>query len=150
MAAMNTYLWASLGAVIGILLRLVYLRRRQALAAAAGDGAAAPARPGPRSATPVQSKSRPPSGFHAVTLRPCLDACEAVQAIAGQRFLSSEAPALPLAGCDQQRCDCTYGHSSDRREKGDRRSGWERLGGLSHALAKGNRRDKEGDRRDDG
>jgi hypothetical protein len=31
------------------------------------------------------------------------------------RFLSSEAPALPLAGCDARACTCRYRHHEDRR-----------------------------------
>ncbi len=137
---MNGILWASLGAVVGLALSLLYLRRRQGLAVTA--------RPGAGSATRVEAKSRPPGGFHGVTLKPCLIACEAVEAVAGKRFLSREAPALPLAGCNQPRCDCTYGHLSDRRDGGNRRSGWDTFGAFAEKLAKGNRRDEDSDRRD--
>ena len=37
-----------------------------------------------------------------------------------QRFLSSEAPLLPLAGCTEKACQCRYVHYADRRER-DRR-----------------------------
>ncbi len=43
------------------------------------------------------------------------DCCEAVQAIAGQRFLSDEVPMLPLRGCDASDCQCTYELFDDRR-----------------------------------
>jgi hypothetical protein len=42
-------------------------------------------------------------------------ACDAAQACKGKRFLSSNAPLLPLAGCDVMRCDCRYRHYDDRR-----------------------------------
>ncbi len=43
------------------------------------------------------------------------DCCEAVQAIAGQRFLSDEVPMLPLGGCDATHCRCSYQLFDDRR-----------------------------------
>jgi hypothetical protein len=42
--------------------------------------------------------------------------CCAVAAIAGQRYLSEEAPVLPLPDCDMPReCRCVYQHFTDRR-----------------------------------
>ncbi len=41
--------------------------------------------------------------------------CEAVQAIAGKRFLSDEVPKLPLSGCDASDCRCRYELFDDRR-----------------------------------
>jgi len=41
--------------------------------------------------------------------------CAAVQAVAGQRFLSHEVPMLPLSGCDANDCRCTYELFDDRR-----------------------------------
>lgn len=43
------------------------------------------------------------------------DCCAAVQAVAGQRFLSDEVPMLPLGGCDANDCRCTYELFDDRR-----------------------------------
>ncbi|MCK7579713.1 MAG: hypothetical protein MZV65_31140 [Chromatiales bacterium] len=37
-----------------------------------------------------------------------------------RRFVSSEAPRLPLAGCTEQACRCRYVHYEERRER-DRR-----------------------------
>ena len=42
-----------------------------------------------------------------------------------QRFLSSEAPLLPLAGCTVESCRCRYVHYEDRRER-DRRNSYGR------------------------
>ncbi|MDH4022255.1 MAG: hypothetical protein OEV14_03940 [Gammaproteobacteria bacterium] len=147
---MNAYLWASLGAITGLLLSLRYLRRRQDITDAAGQRGDAPAGRGPRPAASAVAKASSPGGFQGVTVKPCLDACDAVQAIVGKRYLSREAPGLPLVGCDQQRCDCTYSHFSDRRERGDRRSGWDTFGGFSKKLVQGNRRDEDSDRRNGG
>ena len=41
--------------------------------------------------------------------------CEAVQAIAGKRFLSNEVPMLPLIDCDASDCNCSYKLFHDRR-----------------------------------
>lgn len=43
------------------------------------------------------------------------ECCEAVKAIASQRFLSADAPKLPLNACDAANCRCTYQHYVDRR-----------------------------------
>ena len=43
------------------------------------------------------------------------DACAAVQALAGRRFLSDEVPKLPLEDCDAAECRCTYRLYDDRR-----------------------------------
>jgi len=41
--------------------------------------------------------------------------CSAVQATAGQRFLTHEAPLLPLPDCDMAQCNCRYRQVPDRR-----------------------------------
>ncbi len=42
--------------------------------------------------------------------------CAKARAIASERFLSEEAPLLPLSGCENpQACTCTYRHFEDRR-----------------------------------
>lgn len=46
--------------------------------------------------------------------------CSAFAAQKGQRYLSSEAPSLPLNGCDKQKCTCKYKYFGDRRSD-DRR-----------------------------
>lgn len=59
-----------------------------------------------------------PNHWHAV----CVDAkplsCAAAQELRKKRFLSKEAPSLPLEGCpDRLNCPCTYKHHDDRRGK---------------------------------
>ena len=55
-------------------------------------------------------------------IRHAPDACEAVRAIAGKRYLSAEAPLLPLKDCDRSACcKCRYHHRPDRRD-GPRRA----------------------------
>ena len=58
------------------------------------------------------------SRFHAVSIRARSTACAAVHAIGEQRFLSAEAPSLPVPGCPQpQQCRCRYRHWEDRRQE---------------------------------
>jgi hypothetical protein len=42
-------------------------------------------------------------------------ACAAAHAMKGRRFLCRDAPALPLAGCDSKKCQCSYRRFADRR-----------------------------------
>jgi hypothetical protein len=144
---MDGILWTTLGAVIGLAAPFLYIRWRRSDADEPPAFSAVPSRPASRPAAPSNAKRQPPRGYHGVSLKPCKNACDAVQTIIGQRFLSSEAPALPLAGCDRQQCKCTYGHYSDRRDKEDRRTGWGTFGGFVPSLSEGNRRDKGRDRR---
>lgn len=54
--------------------------------------------------------------YHAVSVAPALmGACGAAQQCAGRRFLSANAPILPLPQCDAQKCHCRYEHHEDRR-----------------------------------
>jgi hypothetical protein len=59
---------------------------------------------------------------HAVSVVPGVHACLEARALQGQRFLSREAPALPLMGCNSGRCTCRYEHHEDRRKGGRRAS----------------------------
>ncbi len=53
--------------------------------------------------------------WHAVMIAAPSNACEAALACKGKRFLSGEAPWLPLEACDVKRCNCRYRHYEDRR-----------------------------------
>jgi hypothetical protein len=59
--------------------------------------------------------------WHAVAIVATATACAAARACKDNRYLSAEAPRLPLAGCDATRCECRYGHFDDRR-RGPRRA----------------------------
>lgn len=83
----------------------------------------------------AQRKSR--HRWHAVTIIGPGTMCEAAQACKGKRFLSPEAPRLPLKGCDAGECHCRYRHFADRRA-GPRRA--EERGAVP-ARAPSNRRD---------
>jgi hypothetical protein len=87
--------------------------------------------------------------FHAVSIKPGAYACRAANDIAGQRFLASEAPSMPLPDCDADECDCHFIHHNDRRTGKDRRSPFT-SGGLAAATGtfSGERRKAEDRRKD--
>lgn len=62
--------------------------------------------------------------YHAVAIKVPSEGtvCEAARALSGKRFLSDEAPKLPLQECDAEQCECTYTHYADRRHE-NRRAG---------------------------
>jgi|CXWL01.1.fsa_nt_gi hypothetical protein len=149
---MSGILWAVLGMAIGLLTPVLFLLWRRGVAETAGSP------PAPRrtpASVPNRTQAQAPGGlkrrlarkFHGVSLKPGPHACAAVQALAGQRFLSDEAPPLPLSACDQQKCQCAYSHHANRRDQEDRRSGWGGFGGFTPTLPEGNRRAKKRERR---
>ncbi|HUK03218.1 MAG TPA: hypothetical protein VLW26_13145 [Steroidobacteraceae bacterium] len=70
-------------------------------------------KPGGKRTTERKSTAR--RNWHAVTIVSTSHACAAAHALADKRFLSSEAPKLPLRDCDAARCECRYRHHEDRR-----------------------------------
>jgi hypothetical protein len=61
--------------------------------------------------------------WHAVSVKPTTGACPAAASAKHERWLSREAPQLPLPGCTRpDTCRCTYQHHEDRRA-GGRRAG---------------------------
>jgi hypothetical protein len=83
--------------------------------------------------------------WHAVIIVAPAKACGAALACKGKRFLSSEAPLLPLKQCDAARCDCKYRHFADRR--GEPRRAEET--GVASKPVQTNRREKRGRRATD-
>jgi hypothetical protein len=53
--------------------------------------------------------------WHAVSIVPNPQACGKARALARVRFLSKDAPLLPLEGCNARTCACRYRHHEDRR-----------------------------------
>jgi hypothetical protein len=62
-----------------------------------------------------EPKRRSRHAWHAVTIVASGSACPAAINCKGKRFLSSEAPRLPLTECTAERCSCKYRHYEDRR-----------------------------------
>ena len=71
------------------------------------------------------------SAYEAVSIHSYKDKCPAVASVAGERFLSSEAPLIPLESCTSETCHCVYMHHSDRRTGTDRRGHHEPVGGYT-------------------
>ncbi len=74
----------------------------------------------PAAPKPVEPK-RQARPWHAVSIVPGSPACKAAHELVRKRYLSREAPVLPLKACDQGNCTCCYVHHADRR-KGPRRA----------------------------
>ena len=98
-----------LGLVAVLLIAWLYLRRRSAARQAQEAAAARP-------------KKVADSTYHAVSIKFGKDACAAAKNMSGHRFLASEAPRIPLPGCDVAVCECRFTHHQDRRTGKDRRS----------------------------
>ena len=156
---MNAMLWGVLGAAIG-LAAPYFFRLWQQFAADRADTpptATAPRAPAVHGDSPPAAAGQfpAPAGrnrklsrkFHGVSVKPGAHACAAVRALASQRFLPEEVPAVPLRACDAQKCQCAYGHHGDRRNAEDRRFGWGTFGGFVPSIPGGNRRGKARERR---
>ena len=73
----------------------------------------------------------PAALWHAVSIETHKVDCTAAVKCRGKRFLSREAPALPMPECSHpQLCECIYRHFADRRIKARRRN---EIGGLAPA-----------------
>ena len=69
--------------------------------------------------------------YHAVAIRCGKTSCQAAQDNQCERYLSAEAPLLPLDQCDlPDQCECHYQHYEDRRA-GPRRRSEEGLSGMT-------------------
>lgn len=61
--------------------------------------------------------------WHAVSVKPGPGACSVADTGRNRRWLSREAPMLPLPGCSKpESCRCTYQHHEDRRTGEGRRA----------------------------
>jgi hypothetical protein len=93
----------------------------------------------------VGSSARPLKSWHAVSIIPKGASCEAAHAIRGNRFLSAEAPRLPLVQCTSPKsCTCAYKHYEDRRGNPRRN---DEAGGLRKSAKPGEERRISRDRR---
>jgi len=90
------------------------------------------------SGRPVQA-DRVTIPYHAVSIIAGAGCGETALKYGGHRYLSTEAPMIPLPTCDTENCRCRYLHHEDRRSKFDRRR--QDVWDLNAQMAKG------GDRR---
>lgn len=96
-----------------------------------------------RAAAPPQKKQVPLNRYPSVSVISAGKHCAAVKSLAGQRFLASSAPALPLPACSMAaQCKCRFQKHVDRRDYARRLLGemskW--YGGAEKRLSRGRRR----------
>jgi hypothetical protein len=96
----------------------------------------------PRS-QPLASRTAPrpriSNPWHAVSVRSSRSACPACVALSGLRFLSAEAPRLPVAGCARPLvCRAVYEHHDSRRA-GPRRESNRQFGADERRAGRGRR-----------
>ena len=104
-------------ALAALLIYWLFLRKRNGESTKSGN------RPEAGPASRADRRPRQESSeFHAVSIRTGKRSCDAVKKFDGQRILASDAPRLPLPGCDIAHCECKYVHFKDRRTGKDRRS----------------------------
>lgn len=85
--------------------------------------------------------------WHAVHIGAGPNACPAARTIGKRRFLSKDAPRLPLPDCTMPAaCKCAYKHHKDRRAAPRR---WTDQGGAARLRTQGERRGPRGRREDD-
>jgi hypothetical protein len=73
-------------------------------------------RPGAGFGVVPSTTVNPPSAYRAIEIVPGPRACAVAKRFAKHRFLLSEAPTPPLAGCDlQAACTCKFQKYGDRR-----------------------------------
>jgi hypothetical protein len=102
-------------------------------------------------AKPDRRISRSPgrgTSFHAVSIKPGAYACTQANELAGERFLATEAPEVPLEGCTSTNCECHFVHHTDRRTGKERRSPFT-SGGMAAGTGKYEQERRQGERRDD-
>ena len=103
----------------------------------------------PEPAPVARAPRKVPKPHHAVVVVPGRHACNEAYALRNRRFLSREAPVLPLAGCGSAQCECRYEHHDDRR-KGLRRARDLAVAIDGHDGEELRDRSKRGRRKDDG
>jgi len=69
----------------------------------------------------ASSTSNREEKFRAVSIQTGPRACTAAKYLKDKKFLSAQAPELPLSRCDISDCKCKYVYHKDRRDEDDRR-----------------------------
>ena len=105
--------------------------------------------PSPDTKTEKPNTATKSTPFHAVSMKLTADSCTAAKDLAGKRFLSADAPALPLRECNAANCDCRFVHHGDRRHPNDRRSPFSANIGEDSGKFEQEQRENRNDRRHD-
>jgi len=110
--------------IIALLLALAALWLKSRASGAERNASGKPQRPKRLQRTGDSSTSAEKrNAFHAVSIKHGATACSPVLELQSRRFLSAEAPHIPLHECDIAQCQCKYRHHKDRRHRdGARRS----------------------------
>ncbi len=100
------------------------------------------------------AESRPAAkstgAYNAVAIMYSESSCNAAKAMTGRRFLSSAAPRLPLAECNNLECRCKFVSYDDRRTGRDRRSPFTPAGTVGATGSYKKERRETSDRRKNG
>jgi hypothetical protein len=101
----------------------------------------------PRRAETQAGASHRAHPYHSVSIHTGSAACLQARGLKQKRFLSGEAPQLPLAECTSPKCHCVYQHHPDRRSgNGDRRAFGGTASGMLRSHGNGERRLSSGRR----
>ena len=92
---------------------------------------------------PARATTKASNPYHAVSIIAGADACDSAVRFKGIRFLSVQAPRLPLPTCTAAQCNCRFRHHEDRRAGPRRRSDQ----GMMTGLFDGTERRRTGGRR---
>jgi hypothetical protein len=93
--------------------------------------------------------NRPSGPYQAVSIKHGSCACSGVELYTGKRYLTSEAPLLPIPSCDADQCKCRYVRHRDRRMADERRNLYSIQAELYAADGKVDRRRNPGRRKSD-
>ena len=108
-----------------------------------------PINPQVKQAAETRNPANKSSEFHAVAITCNDSACDAAKALLGKRFLSNDAPRLPLEDCTLPACECQFRHYADRRNPKNRRSQFSGGIGGDTGIHKQDERTRNKDRRSD-
>ena len=109
-----------------------------------------PARHKPHLSSPNAYGAHHEGPYQAASIHAYEGACEAAKDLQGKRYLSAEAPVIPLENCTAGKCHCVYRHHDDRRSgEKDRRKRHLQDDGSLEPPDQGNRRFSPGRRATD-
>ncbi len=130
---MTTIVWITAGVTIGLIFPWIIMRWCRSatgpvLASTASDQGQ------------INEEMLDTDSWQAVTIRPSLESCAAAIEQRGRRYLATEAPDLPLPGCDVTKCGCRFKNYEDRRDDEDRRLEFGQFNNLNPRSGNENRR----------
>ena len=111
---MSSSAWLTMGTAIGVGSRRLAWQCRDKLLAWKN-------RSGKQKRVSGRKGAAPRSRYATVVIIPGLCPCNAVADFAGRKILERAAPALPVPGCTEAKCQCRFQPRGDRRGDDDRR-----------------------------